>query len=125
MAILEYGDGRLGLIQATTIAHPGFPERLEFFGSAGSVIYNKGLARLEWRLADPPQEFTDEAEVSSGAARPMDITAAGHTALYNDFADAIRTDRSALVDGREGRRSVSLVEAIYRSAESGSASDLP
>jgi predicted dehydrogenase len=125
LAILEYGDGRLGLIQATTIAHPGYPERLEFFGSAGSVIYNKGQARLEWRLAEPPQEYTDEAEVSSGAARPMDITTAGHTALYNDFADAIRTGRSPLVDGREGRRSVSLVEAIYRSAESGGATQLP
>jgi predicted dehydrogenase len=125
MAILEYGDGRLGLIQATTIAHPGFPERLEFFGAAGSVVYNKGEARLEWRLAEPTlaesaREYTDKAEISSGAARPMDITAAGHTALYNDFATAIRNGTSPLIDGREGRQSVSLVEAIYRSAESGS-----
>lgn len=124
LAILEYGDRRLGLIQATTIAHPGFPERLEFFGSAGSVVYNKGQARLEWRVADPPQEYTDEAEVSSGAARPMDITAAGHTALYNDFAAAIREGRSPVIDGREGRRSVSLVEAIYRSAQTGSTTEL-
>ncbi len=119
MAIMEYADGRLGLIQATTIAHPGYPERIELFGSAGSVVYNKGLARLEWRLADPPQDFTEEGEVSSGAARPMDINAAGHTALYADFLAAIREGRRPLVDGREGRRSISFVEAVYRSAQSG------
>jgi UDP-N-acetyl-2-amino-2-deoxyglucuronate dehydrogenase len=120
LAILEYADDRLGLIQATTIAHPGYPERFEFFGSTGSVIYQKGQARLDWRLSDPVEDYTEEAEVSSGAARPMDITAAGHTALYNDFVTAIHTGRPSLVDGHEGRRSVALVEAIYQSAASGS-----
>jgi predicted dehydrogenase len=119
LAILEFADGRLGLIQATTIAHPGFPERLEFFGANGSAVFNKGEARLEWRVAEPAGEFVEQAEVSSGAARPMDITAAGHTALYRDFVDAIRGGRASLVDGREGRKSVAVVEAIYRSAESG------
>lgn len=124
LAILEYADERLGLIQATTIAHPGYPERFEFFGAAGSVIYHKGEARLEWRLAQPPEEYTEEAEVSSGAARPMDITAAAHTALYADFVSAIREGSEPLINGYEGRRSVSLVEAIYRSARSGSTTTL-
>jgi predicted dehydrogenase len=120
LAILEYAGGRLGLIQATTIAHPGYPERFDFFGSSGSVIYHKGRARLDWHLLDPLEDCTEEGEVSSGAARPMDITAAGHTALYNDFVAAIRADRSPVVDGHEGRRSMALVEAIYRSAAAGS-----
>jgi predicted dehydrogenase len=119
LAILEFADGRLGLIQATTIAHPGFPERLEFFGAKGSAVFNKGEARLEWRIAEPPEEYIEQAEVSSGAARPMDITAAGHTALYRDFEAAIAEGRAARVDGHEGRKSVAVVEGIYRSAESG------
>jgi len=119
LGILEYADGRLGLIQATTIAHPGFPEKLEFFGARGSAVYNKGEARLEWHLAEPPEESVEQAEVSSGAARPMDITVAGHTALYRDFVAAINEGRTPLVDGKEGRKSVAVVEGIYRSAESG------
>jgi predicted dehydrogenase len=119
LAILEYGGGALGLIQATTIAHPGYPERLEFLGSAGSVVFNKGEAKLDWRIADPPEELNEQAEVSSGAAAPMDITAAGHTALYRDFVAAIHEGRAPQVDGREGRKSVSVVEGIYRSAERG------
>lgn len=125
LAILEYGDGRLGLIQATTVAQPGFPERLEFYGSKGSVVYNKGQARIEWNLADPARAWVDQAEASSGAARPMDINAAGHTAVMQDFVTAIREKRAPLVDGAEGRRSVELVEAIYRSARSGLPVDLP
>lgn len=119
LAILEFASGALGLIQATTIAHPGFPERLEFFGAKGSVVFNKGEAKLDWRIAEPREELTEQAEVSSGAAQPMDITAAGHTALYRDFVAAIQEGRAPLVDGREGRKSVAVVEAIYRSAESG------
>ena len=120
LALLEYPDGRLGLIQATTAAFPGYPERLEFFGSGGSAVFHKGLARLEWHLADPLEDRVEEAEVSSGAARPMDITAAGHTALFTDFVAAARERRAPQVDGPAGRRSVALVEAIYRSAATGS-----
>jgi UDP-N-acetyl-2-amino-2-deoxyglucuronate dehydrogenase len=120
LALLDYADGRLGLIQATTAAFPGYPERLEFFGSHGSAVYHKGQARLEWHLSDPHEDRIDEAEVSSGAARPMDITAAGHTALFNDFVAAVREKRAPLIDGHAGRQSVALIEAIYRSAASGS-----
>ncbi len=120
LALLEYADGRIGLIQATTAAFPGYPERLEFFGNRGSAVYHKGQGRLEWHLLDPLEDGLEEAEVSSGAMHPMDITAAGHTAVFCDFVAAVREKRAPLVDGHAGRQSVALVEAIYRSASSGS-----
>lgn len=116
LAILEYPDGHLGLIQATVNAVPGFPERLEFHGARGAALYYKGLGRLEWHLRDPEDEHVDSGAVSSGAAAPMDISAAGHTAEFLDFAAAIRERRAPLLDGAEGRKSVAVVEAIYRSA---------
>jgi predicted dehydrogenase len=33
IAMLEYADNRLGLIQATTVAYPGYAERLEVYGT--------------------------------------------------------------------------------------------
>jgi len=116
IATLEYDGGRLGLVQATTAAYPGYPERLEFFGVNGGAIYHKGQGRLEWHIAHPKEDGFEEAEVSSGAARPMDITATGHILQFQDFAQAIREKRSPLVDGREGRKSMQVVDAIYRSA---------
>jgi UDP-N-acetyl-2-amino-2-deoxyglucuronate dehydrogenase len=119
IATLEYADNRLGLIQATTAAYPGYAERLEVYGTRGSAIYHKGEGRLEWHLIDPREDHALEANLSSGAANPMDITAAGHAAVFQDFATAIREGRRPLIDGREGRRSVEVVEAIYRAARSG------
>jgi UDP-N-acetyl-2-amino-2-deoxyglucuronate dehydrogenase len=59
------------------------------------------------------------AYISSGAANPMDITAAGHAAVFQDFAEAICQRRRPRIDGPEGRRSVQVVEAIYQSARVG------
>ncbi|NTU62024.1 MAG: Gfo/Idh/MocA family oxidoreductase [Chloroflexi bacterium] len=124
LAILEYADNRLGLIQATTAAYPGYAERIEVYGTRGSAIYHKGEGRLEWHLLDPREDHVQEANVSSGATNPMDISVAGHAAVFQDFTEAIRQGRRPLIDGHEGRRSVQLVEAIYRSALSGGAISL-
>lgn len=125
VAILEYADNRLGLIQATTAAYPGYPEQLQFHGTRGSAIFHKGEARLEWHLLDPAEDGEEQAEASSGAARPMDISDAGHIAQFQDFAAAIREQRPPLVDGREGRKSIEVVEAIYRSARANAPVSLP
>ncbi len=125
LALLEYPDARLGLIQATTAAFPGYPERLEFYGNHGSAVYYKGQGRLEWHIAEPREDRVDESKVSSGAARPMDISATAHIAQFQDFAAAIREHRTPLVDGREGRRAVELIEAIYRSARADVPISLP
>lgn len=121
VAVLEYSQGHLGLIEATTNAYPGFGERIEFHGTRGSIVYHKGEARLEWRLRDPEESWDETTTVSNAAAAPMDISAAGHIAQFQDFAAAIREGRPPRVDAAEGRRSVDLVAAIYRSA----LSDLP
>ncbi len=125
MAILEYPNGALGLIQATTDAFPGYAERLEFYGTNGGVVYHKSQGKLEWHLVEPRQDIVDEAEAISGAAGPMTTNAAPHIAEFQDFAAAVREHRPPLVDGREGRRSVEVVEAVYRSARNGAAVELP
>jgi len=116
LAILEYADNRLGLIQATVAAFPGYPERIEIVGSRGSAVYHRGEARLEWHLAEPREDGEERAEVSSGASAPMNINAAGHIAAYQDFAAAVREKRAPLISGSEGRKSIALVQAIYDSA---------
>jgi predicted dehydrogenase len=45
--------------------------------------------------------------------------ARGHARVLQDFVAAITSGAAPLCDGREGRRSVALVEAMYRSARAG------
>jgi UDP-N-acetyl-2-amino-2-deoxyglucuronate dehydrogenase len=48
----------------------------------------------------------------------------GHQRIIRDFVKAIETGGTPICDGREGRRSVALVEAIYKSAKTRQPVDL-
>ena len=60
-----------------------------------------------------------------GAADPAAIGHHGHTMQFQDFVDAIRKDRTPAIDGHEGRRSVEIILAIYKSAQTGKKVTLP
>jgi predicted dehydrogenase len=117
IASLEYADGKLGVIQATTVAIPGYPERIEIYGEEGSAIYSKGSGQLEWHFADAAKDRVDRVDASNGAAHPMDISATAHTAQFRDFADAVRENRTPQVSSMDGRLSIELIEAVYRSSK--------
>jgi predicted dehydrogenase len=42
-----------------------------------------------------------------------------HRELFKDFAKAIQAGLPSRIDGTEGRRSVELINAIYKSAKTG------
>jgi UDP-N-acetyl-2-amino-2-deoxyglucuronate dehydrogenase len=95
VAALEFENGALGTIAATTANAPGFPRRLEISGTEGTIVHE-----------DPP--------------RPAAVAdATPHRRVLEDFIRAVRTDTEPACDAREGRRSVALIDAIYRSARSG------
>ena len=95
VAALEFENGALGTMEATTAAAPGFPRRLEVTGPEGTIVHE-----------DPP--------------RPAAVAdATPHRRVLEDFIRAIRTGTEPACDAREGRRSVALIDAIYRSARSG------
>ena len=48
----------------------------------------------------------------------------GHQALFEDFLRSIERNTTPICDGREGRRSIALVEAIYRAARNGGAASV-
>ena len=125
MAQLEFENGQIGVVQATTIAIPGYPERIEIYGSKGSAIYHKGAGQLEWHFLDASKDHLEKVEASNGAAQPMDISPIAHTAQFKDFADAIREKRRPKVSGEDGRISIELIEAIYRSSRQNTTIALP
>jgi UDP-N-acetyl-2-amino-2-deoxyglucuronate dehydrogenase len=119
-ATLRFANGALGTITATTTAAPGFPARLELYGTRGGVQV-EGESVRSWQLADSenatvePPRAAETAKAGSGAD-PRDISAAGHAAVLGDFISALREDRAPAINGREGRRSLGTVCSIYRSA---------
>jgi UDP-N-acetyl-2-amino-2-deoxyglucuronate dehydrogenase len=121
-ATLRFAGGALGSISATTAAAPGFPHRVEVYGDHGGVqIEGEQIVRWEGSRAQAPSAHSHEPVAAGAGASPTGIGAAGHTRLLDDFVAAIREGREPLVPGREGRRSLALVLAIYAAARSGRA----
>jgi UDP-N-acetyl-2-amino-2-deoxyglucuronate dehydrogenase len=121
VATLEFTGGAVATLEATTAAFPGFPRRLEVTGTAGTVTVEHDAVRSVQTLATPseppPGGGRDDNQNSSSAA-VKDVR--GHRAVIENFVAAVRSGADLLCDGRQGRRSVAVVEAIYRSAASGS-----
>ncbi len=131
VAALRFENGALGVIEATTSVYPGYLKRLELHGTAGSAaLEEEDIVR--WDFAKPHKR--DEAihaamqrtkSGGGGAADPKAIGHHGHTRQFQDFVDALKKDRPLAIDGREGRKAVEIILAIYKSAESGKAVKLP
>jgi predicted dehydrogenase len=119
-ATLTFANGALATITATTTAAPGFPHRVEIYGTAGGIqVEGESVGR--WKLADPtaatiepPQPRTPASAGAGGD--PRDIAPTGHIAILRDLVRALREGRKPMVPGREGRRSLATVLAIYQAA---------
>jgi UDP-N-acetyl-2-amino-2-deoxyglucuronate dehydrogenase len=122
VACLRFANGALGVIEATTSVHPGLPKTIAVHGDRGTVVVEQEDV-LRWDF-DPPtpqdeevrQRFAQRSGATGGSSNPAAISHEGHARQLTDFVRAIRTGTAPLVDGKEGRRAVEVIQAIYRSA---------
>lgn len=125
LACLEFASGVVGTLEVTTAAYPGFPRRLEITGTHGTIVVEGDRVvsvNLDKPPRTPPPQQTGNASASANSAAVPDFR--GHRRVIEDFIDAVRTGRAPLCDGRDGRRSVALVQAVYRSARERSVVDV-
>jgi UDP-N-acetyl-2-amino-2-deoxyglucuronate dehydrogenase len=117
LAIFEFAGGALCTLQATTAAAPGYPRRVEITGTKGTIILEHDriiAADIPNAPADLLAPSTGDSNLSASTAVVSDVS--GHKAILEDFIRAIETNGTPLCDGKEGRRSVALIEEIYRVA---------
>ena len=117
MAIVKFSNGSYGLIEGTTNVFPkNLEETLYLFGDKGTAKAAGTSDNIieEWRFAD---ELDNSEEVKEQfSENPPNVYGFGHTPLYADVIDAIKTGRAPLVDAEAGKRALELVLAIYKSA---------
>jgi UDP-N-acetyl-2-amino-2-deoxyglucuronate dehydrogenase len=123
-ATLRFASGALGTIEASTAVWPGWSRRLEICGETGSaVLEDDDIARWEFHAPLPEDDAIraprDRSALGSGASAPNAIGYEGHLRQLQDFTDAIRENRQPAIDGREARKAVALIRAIYDSAVQG------
>jgi len=101
-AILTLEEGGIGTIVTTTCADPPGGDTIEINGTRGSIFWGKEAQPYESK-----EEYAGEPAGEIG------------NNVIEDMLLAINKGVPPNVDGREGRKSVELVEAIYRSSETG------
>ncbi len=124
-AVLRFASGALGVIEGSTAAYPGQLKRLEVCGSKGSMIL-EGDSLKQWEFAEASAEDDEirkrfaTGDAAGGQSDPKAISFAGHQKQFEDFVEAL-DGGTPLVDGAEGRKSVEIICAIYKSAKEGGA----
>ena len=131
VATLRFENGALGVIEASTAVYPGYLKRIEIHGSDGSAVMEEEDIKV-WDFAKKirrdeaiVRRMNEKRSTGGGASDPAAIGHHGHARQFADLIDAIKKNRSPSVDGREGRRSVEVILAIYKAAETGKAVKLP
>jgi UDP-N-acetyl-2-amino-2-deoxyglucuronate dehydrogenase len=131
LAVLRFSSGAVGTVVASTAVFPGFAQRLEISGTAGTVVIEDGeIIRCELGAddADPGRRgyVTARGDTpSAAAATPAGLKAASHAAQISDLLDAIDEGRAPAVTGEDGRAVLEIVSAVYESGRDARTVRLP
>lgn len=115
VAVVEFTSGAFGVIEGATTVYPERSTRFELHGERGTIVFDdQGLQ--QWQVRD----HGDLTAVRQGAPEVIaGIHSVGHYRFVEDMARAILDDRDPLVPGREARKAVDIILAIYESARTG------
>ena len=118
-AIVEYENGALGVIQASTCTHPGFERRIEIVGTNGYVILRE--SEIEKLVIGGKEEFISEKkkECAGSAGDPAAITSDLHKKQIVNLINAISGEEDLLIDVREGAKAVEIICDIYNKSING------
>jgi UDP-N-acetyl-2-amino-2-deoxyglucuronate dehydrogenase len=120
VATLKFKNGALGIIEATTAARPTDLEgSLSILGEKGTVeIAGFAVNQIRhWRFVD--ELPSDKDVIEKFSVNPPNVYGFGHQAYYQHVIECLISQRAALVDGLEGRKSLELISALYESIETG------
>jgi len=116
--IIKFKNGAIGNIEGTVCVYPkNLKETLTILGEKGTVIIG-GLALnkiLVWDFEDK-QESLEQLQMECDS-EVENIYGKGHTPLYENIIDAIRNNTNPLIDGNEGKKSLSIILMAYKSQE--------
>ena len=122
VATIEFANGALGLIEATTATSPQLATYLEITGSRGTVAI-RGEHLAAWDLADATAEdLAIRQSIDPFAVEPDEHVARypKHCAQLDDLMSAIHSgNTSTSIPVAEGRLALEVILAIYQSSASG------
>ncbi len=120
IAIIQFRNGALGLVEATTATRPKDLEgSISILGENGTVEIG-GFAVNEiktWSFS--PELPEDKNIIEHYRENPQNVYGFGHIKYLENVCNVLLHNHKPLVDGFEGRKSIELINAIYESIQTG------
>ena len=126
VAMVEFKSGARGVIQASTACYSnsGLPASIHICGDQGSVMMvDDKFSIWDLKHSQPEDDIIlskygiYESSSGAGAADPKAIDFQWHQRNFENALNALNKGEKPAVDGREGRRAVELICAIYESIQ--------
>ncbi|MGF9946203.1 Gfo/Idh/MocA family oxidoreductase [Priestia megaterium] len=127
IAVLRYGNGSLAQV-TSSVVHHGEEQQLIFQGEKARVSVPWKVNAQIAKENGFPQEKNDEDlenRIQEAFNQYPELLFEGHKGQINNFLMAINGNQKLLIDGTEGRKTLELITAIYKSANLGVNVKLP
>lgn len=122
VSTVKFNNGALGVIEGTTSSYPGLPKTITIHGSKGTIILEENNI-IKWEFENMTEKdktivekYGKTSSGKGGAANPMNIDYIGHQKQFENMVDAVETGTPLLIDGKEAKKAVQIIESIYKSA---------
>jgi UDP-N-acetyl-2-amino-2-deoxyglucuronate dehydrogenase len=129
LAALRFSSGAVGTIVASTAVFPGFAQRLEITGTAGTVTVEDGQIVRRALGAEVPEpgrgDHDDDGTAPSAPAAHAALDPASHAAQIANLLAAVDAGRQPSVTAESGRAALEVVCAVYQSAREGRTAVIP
>lgn len=124
-AIIHFRNGIIASINVTMLTYPkNFEGSITIIGEKGTVkVGGVAVNKIEkWEF----EEYDDDDRIALDTNyTPPNIYGFGHNPYYRNVVDSLLGRAVPSTDGRDGRKSVEIIQAIYRSAKTGKRVSLP
>ncbi len=124
-AILHFRSGLIATLNVTMLTFPkNYEGSITIIGEKGTVkLGGVAVNKIEkWEFED----YDDDDRIAQDANyQPPNVYGFGHNPYYVNVVDVLMNNGTPSTDGRDGRKSVEIIQAIYRAAKEGKKVSLP
>lgn len=123
-AAVRFRSGALGVIEATTAAFPGAPERIDIAGTKGGASLC-GTSLSVALMDGSAEKLAPDGSAGGTGADPMAFRHDYHRSVWRDFLDSIDNGRSPRVTARAALEVHRLIDALIAAGASSKPVALP
>ena len=115
VSAVEFENGAIGVIEASTATFPGFDREIKIHGSNGYIeIRNNCIERL---IIDGQEQACSKYVSRGESSNPAAVTYEEHAKQYKTLIDVLNGIDTEYVDQYEGKKAVEIIQRIYAEKE--------